>query len=53
VESGEERTQRVGVNVDLDLGVLGRGKDLLDRESWEIVLFVEVDEGREFPIYIY
>ena len=53
VESGEVRIQRVGVELNVDLGVIRKGGALLNRSDWGAVLYVELDEGREFPIYIY
>ena len=53
VESGEVRTQRVGVDLNVDLSVIRKGGELLRREDWDAVLYVELDGGREFPIYIY
>ena len=53
VEAGQLRRQRVGVELDVDISVLGRGRALLQTEEWEMVLYVQLDEGWEFPIHIY
>ena len=53
VPGGEERIQNLGVDLDLDLGVVGRGRTLFDLDHWSLTLFVELREGMEFPIYIH
>ncbi len=50
VPAGATRRQRVDLRLEIALGRLLEYKDLLDK-PWEFVLWVEVDEDWEFPVY--
>lgn len=52
VPAGQERVQNVGLDLTLDLGMVGKGLNLLDKEKWSLTLFVEVRPGMEFPLYL-
>ncbi len=52
IPAGQERVQKVGLDLDLDLGMVSKGLGLMDLEKWALTLFVEVRPGMEFPFYI-
>jgi hypothetical protein len=52
VAAGQERIQNVGLDLNLDFDVVGKGWGLLDAEKWALTLFVEVRPGMEFPLYL-
>jgi len=52
VPAGQERVQKVGLDLDLDLSMVSKGLGLMDSEKWSLTLFVEVRPGMEFPLYL-
>lgn len=53
VPAGETVRARVDARIDIALGALHKGRDLLSTEGWTVVLYLEVAPGFEFPIYLF
>jgi hypothetical protein len=52
ISAGETVEQTVDFSLSISPLELRKGRDLLDKDAWEIVLYLQVAENFEFPIYL-
>ena len=52
IPSGHTVTQRIEFDLAVSPSTLAKGRELLQRESWKITLFVQVADRFEFPIFL-
>jgi hypothetical protein len=50
--AGESQRRRVEVDVLVELLELWRAEDLLDMDSWAAVVYLQLADGSEFPIFL-
>ncbi|MBT8493047.1 MAG: hypothetical protein KJO07_08310 [Deltaproteobacteria bacterium] len=53
VPAGEKRRQTIEFAMKVTPSMVRKGRELLDKDNWKMVLYLEVAPGFEFPIYLY